>query len=565
MTARSSYTALQNITKDLRRTSVPSLPPAPGCDGDEEFMIQVQTWHKWIEWEKEDPLVLKDEDLKAYRDRIIYVYKQAVMALRFWPQMWYDAADYCFENGMDAEGTDFLIQGTSANPESCLLAFRRADRIEQTTPVEEGEDSLKRRGDAVKEPYNNVLNALYGLIDKAKEREPRATAQIREHFASLPPVSREVTPEARDDDDEDQPLVLNPRAAEEKMQIDAVQQGTKAQVNILSKLLSFVWVALMRSMRRIQGKGKPDAPVGGMRNVFAEARKRGRITSDVYVATALLEYHCYKDPASTKIFERGMKLFPEDELFALEYLKHLIAINDVTNARAVFETTVSKLSAKPEGILKSKPLYLFFHNYESHYGELAQIAKLEKRMADLFPNDPALSRFAHRFKTNTFDPCAVRPIISPASQMRPKLLGMMPSVEAVPVPQPPPVVQAPASGYVQSPKRAFDVANDSETEQPARKFARGESPLKGAAGRRQQQRQRAEGYGSQTLGGVRGGPEPPKPLPREITMLLGIIPGASAYREVRLDPERMVGLIKGLDLSRARTQQGAYPSYGYGR
>jgi cleavage stimulation factor subunit 3 len=42
-----------------------------------------------------------------------------------------------------------------------------------------------------------------------------------------------------------------------------------------------------------------------------------------------MEYHCYKDPAATKIFERGAKLFPEDENFALEYLKHLIDINDI--------------------------------------------------------------------------------------------------------------------------------------------------------------------------------------------------------------------------------------------
>jgi cleavage stimulation factor subunit 3 len=84
----------------------------------------------------------------------------------------------------------------------------------------------------------------------------------------------------------------------------------------------------MRAMRRIQGKGKP-GELQGSRQVFADARKRGRITSDVYIASALIEYHCYKDPAATKIFERGAKLFPEDENFALEYLKHLIDINDV--------------------------------------------------------------------------------------------------------------------------------------------------------------------------------------------------------------------------------------------
>lgn len=333
MTARTAYNVMQKITQDLKRTTVPTLPPAPGCDGDEEYQQQVDIWQKWIEWEKEDPLVLKDEDVKAYRERVLYVYRQAVMALRFWPKIWYDAAEFCFDNDMENEASEFLTQGAIANPESCLLAFKRADRIEQTMPAEEGEESIIRRGDAVKEPYNNCLNALYALIDKIKSREPKAIAQIKEYFESLPPLSREPTPEPKDEDGEEQASGSDTtsREAEEKKQIEEVQKNTAAQIRTVSKTLSFVWIALMRAMRRIQGKGKPDAPLGGLRNVFAQARKRGRITSDVYVATALIEYHCYKDPASTKIFERGMKLFPEDELFALEYLKHLIATNDVTS------------------------------------------------------------------------------------------------------------------------------------------------------------------------------------------------------------------------------------------
>ncbi|KAI5237675.1 Suf-domain-containing protein [Aureobasidium subglaciale] len=563
MTARASYNILQKITQDLKRRTVPTLPPAPGCDGDDDYQQQVTIWQNWVEWEKEDPLVLKEEDIKAYRDRVLYVYRQATMALRFWPQIWYDAAEFCFDNEMETEANDFLAQGASANPESCLLAFVRADRIEQTMPVEDGEESLVRRGDAVKEPYDNCLNALYALIDKIRAREPKAVAQIKDYYESLPPSSREPTPEARDDDDDEDSTsrpASNSRDAEEKRQIEEVQKDTASQIKTVSKTLSFVWIALMRAMRRIQGKGKPDAPVGGLRNVFALARKRGRITSDVYVATALIEYHCYKDPAATKIFERGMKLFPEDELFAMEYLKHLIATNDVTNARAVFETTVSKLSAKPENVARTKPLFLFIHEYESNYGELAQITKLEKRMADLFPEDPSLVRFGHRFRIPTFDPCTVRTIISPNAQTRPKgTESAILSTEIEPVPNP--AVLSAAAGYVQSPKRPLDNA-DSDAEQPARKLARGESPLKGAAGRRQQQRQRAEGYGSQVVA------PPPKPLPRDITLLLSMIPNASTYpAQARLNAESMVALIRGIDPSRAMPQGGGYGggNYNYGR
>ena len=43
-------------------------------------------------------------------------------------------------------------------------------------------------------------------------------------------------------------------------------------------------------------------------------------------------------------------------------------------------------------------------------------------MAELFPQDPKLRRFASRFSGEGFDPTAVHPIISPAMQMRPKAL-----------------------------------------------------------------------------------------------------------------------------------------------
>jgi cleavage stimulation factor subunit 3 len=87
----------------------------------------------------------------------------------------------------------------------------------------------------------------------------------------------------------------------------------------------------MRAMRRVQGKGAPGAAVGGFRDVFSQARKRGKLLSDAYVASALIEHHCYQDPAASKIFERGMKLFPDDEEFALEYIKHLVKLNDSTS------------------------------------------------------------------------------------------------------------------------------------------------------------------------------------------------------------------------------------------
>lgn len=389
MTARGCLIELSNITKNLRRETLPRLPPAPGYEGYEEFSRQVELWKKWIQWEKGDPLVLAREDLPGLRTRIIYVFKQALMALRFWPEIWFDAAEWCFANGLDDQGLDFLNQGMAANPESCLLHFKFAERLEATIPVEGGEEALVRKGQMVRKPYDDLLNMLYTQVYKIQQREKEELARLEENFGLCHPRNPGYN------DDEDDPAIATNRTAKDS-QSAALKEGTKAQILVMSKTISAVWINLMRSMRRIQGHGKVNEPLGGSRQIFADARKRGKITSDVYIASALIEYHCYKDPAALKIFERGSKLFPEDEEFALEYLKHLVAINDITSkphllvsirfltikldARAVFETFVGK--APPE---KARRVYQFFYEYESHYGELGQMYKLEKRMSELYP------------------------------------------------------------------------------------------------------------------------------------------------------------------------------------
>lgn len=283
----------------------------------------MEIWKRWIQWEKGDPLVLKEDEPAAFKSRVTYVYKQALMALRFMPEIWFDAAEFCLLNDMEGEGNEFLKQGIEANPESCLLAFKRADRLEITSESEQ--DPIKR-GSKVREPYDRLLESLYELVAKARTRESQDVARLEETFARS---NTEKQPSANEDEDDEQDGSKT-RESVKNAQIEALRNAHAIQIGVLSRTISFGWIGLMRAMRRIQGKGKP-GEMPGSRQIFADARKRGRITSDVYIASALIEYHCYKDPAATKIFERGAKLFPEDENFALEYLKHLIDINDITS------------------------------------------------------------------------------------------------------------------------------------------------------------------------------------------------------------------------------------------
>lgn len=330
MTARSANNVLENLTRGIIRTTIPRLPPMLGFEGDQDYLQQVDLWKKWIAWEQEDPLVLKDDDVEAYRQRVLYIYKQALMALRFWPEMWVDAAEWCYNNGLDKEGDDFLTDGVAANPESCLVAFKKADRLESTLPVAEADKSLAEKGEIVRAPFDQLLTTLYNMVEQIRGRKAKDLAKLDESDALDATISAIIS-RAEDDDAEENAAEQAAKAAQKAIQTKAIQDGYAMQTELLSRTISFVWIALMRAMRRVQGKGNVRGDVGGSRQIFTDARKKGKLTSDVYVAAALIEHHVYKDPAGTKIFERGAKLFPEDATFTLEYLKHLLSIGDTTS------------------------------------------------------------------------------------------------------------------------------------------------------------------------------------------------------------------------------------------
>lgn len=163
-------------------------------------------------------------------------------------------------------------------------------------------------------------------------------------------------------------------------------------------------------------------------------------------------------------------------------------------------------------------------------------------MSEAFPDDPRLSSFSQRFTHDGFDPTAIRPIISPDIQARPK---SMPSIEPAPS-----VQNSPPSRAIQinnSPKRPLPrEESDNESNRP-RKLARGESPLKGAAGQRildQQKRNRQPQDMSQSNGQSTTHLMPSTPLPREIGFLLSIIPKSSTYHATKFNPAAMVKLIR---------------------
>nr|POE92420.1 mrna 3'-end-processing protein rna14 [Quercus suber] len=604
MTARTAWTQLEPIINRLDRMGIPPLPPLPGFDGAIGYDNHVIAFRDWIEFEKRDELVLKDENISLYRDRILYAYTQATMSLRFHPQSWFDAAAWCFEQGtkeLSEQGETFLDSGIKANPESVLLALTKADRVEQALDSSTDDGTAIANGLKLDVPFETAHAALYSLRERHLAKEKKEKARIEEEYAAKPvELVVEENGNAIDSDDEDA-VTKTPKTRDQAMksEIDVVQVQYKAMINEIKQLISYLWVAKLRAFRRVQGQGVPNKPKKGFRGVFAEARVRGQLSSDVYIANALMEWHCYKDPASNKIFERGLKLFPTDEVFALEYIKHLISINDQTNARAVFETTITKISnstslTEEQKTERSAPLYDYMYELESKYGDLQQIHKLLKRMANVkSPSVPPIARIAQRYELSKFDGTTCQIVISPKqvipqgsnqTQEQQSALESTAHLESVND-----HLRLGKNGpYVASPKRPLE---DSEDDSPARKFMRAESPLKGAAGRRIQGHSANNSMHISTVPDIRNFPPPqlptalggsanasagfavknfaptanslpamPQPnfpvppsiptLPTGVKFILSVLPNARYYQIATFDPAKMTDLLRRIEPGR---------------
>lgn len=239
---------------------------------------------------------------------------------------------------------------------------------------------------------------------------------------------------------------------------------------------------------------------------------------------------------------------------------------EFADARSAFKKTTEKLIQKPESREKAKPLFAYFHEYESKYSELHLIQEIENRMSDLFPEDPKLQLFSRRYAAPDFDPCSTRPIVSPQSQTRPKDSPFQPKdqqLQAQPqnlsdLPISPKMTIASTVKASNSPKRPLE---DSDNEGlPAAKIARGNSPLKGAAGRRLNAAKRTQlgqevqpGEAPSTLPATTA---PPPKLPPWVDWLLTATPKTELYTRSGslFNTSQLIKVIRNVDLAKADFQ-----------
>jgi hypothetical protein len=154
-----------------------------------------------------------------------------------------------------------------------------------------------------------------------------------------------------------------------------------------------VQVALIDMARRLGG-------LNAARAVFATARKSIHVAASVFAAAATLEFRIRKDAAiATKIYELGLTRFPTDYLFARDYLNFLLAQNDDSNIRALFERIITNIESfrathtleiisKNENKSVISGIWRDFYVFEQQIGDYQSVQKFEERIRAAIPDDP---------------------------------------------------------------------------------------------------------------------------------------------------------------------------------
>ncbi len=352
VTERSSaYMAARSVTKELMDLmgeidlNAYSLDPATELSAAERH-DRLTSWMRWINWERANPLTLSNRTI--LHSRIIYAFRRALMSCRRDPLVWQAYGTYLrFEMARLEDAEIVLKQSKRHCPFSSDLVLALADLKEA-----QGVDF-----EAIKAVMEEFLNSLSARLDCLK-------GEI---------ITLRKTPIDNDDEAVFTAAILDRDC------------GPVESYLLFQEDFNAVQVAFIDIARRLAG-------LNAARGVFAAARKSVHVTAPVFAAAATLEFRIRKDSAiATKIYELGLTRFPNDYFFARDYLNFLLAQNDDSNIRALFERIVANIESfrathSLEVISKNEDngvitgIWRDFYIFEQKIGDYQSVQKFEERM-----------------------------------------------------------------------------------------------------------------------------------------------------------------------------------------
>ncbi|KAJ7755187.1 Suf-domain-containing protein [Mycena metata] len=344
--------------------------PAPATFSGQERQL-IARWKAYLKWEEGNPLAIEEKDNALLISRIQMVYRKAVIRMRYYPEIWFMAYSWTTSVGRKDEGLAILKAGLDANPDSFALTYAYAELLEKSQLTKDHRDFTE---------IHSVYERFFGVL--------------RVELARLTAAASEPTVEAPNGDATDPEAAPADPPTEEEL---AERKKNQEELPELKKQYSNAWINYMRFARRAQGHK-------ACRDVFGKARKDEYIGWEVYEAAAMTEYRCNLEDGrlvAARIFETGMKKYSSDATYVLSHLGFLLTVNDENNARALFERVIGTFTPQ-----EAKPIWERWSRSQYQYDDLEAVLELERRMAEVYPNDAPIKRFAQRHTYHSIDAIA---------------------------------------------------------------------------------------------------------------------------------------------------------------
>lgn len=353
----SGYMAARSATKELldivKGIDLDEYPVEEGMNraGYEE---RYDSWMKWIEWERKNPLTTANKPL--LHSRIVYAFRRALMSMRGDEMMWLAYSNYLrFDANKPEDAETVLKQARKCCPFSLAIVLAAVDLKESR-----GGDL-----DAIRPTLDEFIGSIEGKLHQLK-------SEI---------IEKARRPSGTDDEE----------AIFENALIEREFEEVSEYLN-LQKAFNGAQVRLLEIAKRLGG-------LTAGRAVFASARKSLHVSSAIFSAAASLEFRIRKDASiAAKIYELGFNRFPTDREFSREYLRFLLAQNDDGNIRALFERIIASIEGfrsthsrevieMNEDVEVIKGIWQDFYGFEREIGDFQSVAKLEERMRQAFPEE----------------------------------------------------------------------------------------------------------------------------------------------------------------------------------
>ncbi|EJD00731.1 Suf-domain-containing protein [Fomitiporia mediterranea MF3/22] len=360
-----------------------NLPHKPTYNSTERQFVGA--WKQYLKWEESNPFEI--EERSTLITRVQGVYRKAVVRMRFFSEIWFMAYSWTNSVGRTDEALQILKAGIEANATSFVLNFALAENME-----------LAKNNAEVHATFTKLLQ---GVLQEIEALDAKITANSNSSsFMEAPPGTASTVEQGTEQTEAAPPLSAGLNK-EHSMSVSSASSSEDAslatQLRERKQEYGLVYILYIRFAMRSEG-------LEASRMVFQKARKDKFTPWEVFEAAAHMEYHVAKQPTvANRILSVAMNRFSQEIDFVVRYLTFLMSVNDENNARALFERTVGTFP--PD---KARPLWERWARYEYQYGNLEAALKLEKRMAEVYPNDPPIKRFAQRHLYANIDGIANR-------------------------------------------------------------------------------------------------------------------------------------------------------------